>query len=323
MDNLKYKYRKDELSPEELLELRNQVNAMSDKEIEQQMHSAWLNDEIDISWVEDERMNRIKENINLKIKKRRIGLSLFIRWGQMAAAVLLPVFIFLSFYLYYQNSLIISEEMIVSTAKGERASITLPDGTLVALNSKSRLAYRIKDYNKKERRISFDGEGYFQVYKNKEVPFQISAKGLKVQVLGTTFNLLVREKDNTAELTLEEGSVQLISVKTDKSVILEPNQKAILDQQTGTITVMNDNHVEYSSAWRRGDMVFRNTLLSHVVQSIEEYYNVTIKIDCADCLEDTFTGTLSLTDLNEVLEVLERSYNVQATIVGREIHLKR
>jgi len=322
MDNLRHKYRKDELSPEDLLELRRQVNAMSDGEIERQMHDDWLDEDIDTSQIEDERMNRIKEKIDLVTGKERTGLSLFIRWSQMAAAILLPVFILLSFYLYHQNNLIISEEMIVSTAKGERASITLPDGTLVALNSESRLGYRTKDYNKKERKISFDGEGYFQVQKNKEVPFHISAKGLEVKVLGTTFNLLVREKNNTAELTLEEGSVQLLSVITNKSVILEPNQKAILNQQTGQITVIKDSDNEYSSAWRRGDMVFRNTLLSDVVQSIEENYNVTIKIDCVNCMEDTFTGTLSLTDLNEVLEVLEISYNVQATIVGREIHLK-
>jgi len=322
MDNLRHKYRKDKLSPEDLLELRRQVNAMTDREIELQMHDDWLNEDIDTSQIEDERMNRIKEKIDIATRKKRTGLSLFIRWSQIAAAILLPVFILLSFYLYHQNNLIISEEMIVSTAKGERASITLPDGTLVSLNSESRLGYRTKDYNKKERKINFDGEGYFQVQKNKEVPFQIAAKGLEVKVLGTTFNLLVREKNNTAELTLEEGSVQLLSVITNKSVILEPNQKAILDQQTGQITVVTGNDTEYSSAWRRGEMVFRNSLLSDVVQSIEENYNVTIKIDCIDCMEDTFTGTLPLTDLNEVLEVLEISYNVRATIVGREIHLK-
>lgn len=322
MDNLRHKYRKDEVSPEDLYELRRQVNAMSDREIEQQMHDDWLNDDIDISQIEDERMNRIKEKIDIATRNERIGLSLFIRWSQIAAAILLPVFILLSFYLYHQNNLIISEEIIVSTSKGERASITLPDGTLVSLNSESRLGYRTKDYNKKERKISFNGEGYFQVQKNKEVPFQIAAKGLEVKVLGTTFNLLVREKHNTAELTLEEGSVQLLSIKTNKSVILEPSQKAILDQQTGQITIVTGNDTEYSSAWRRGDMVFRNSSLPDVVQSIEENYNVTIRIDCVNYMEDTFTGTLPLTDLNEVLEVLELSYNVRATIVGREIHLK-
>lgn len=321
MNNLIYKYRKDELSPEELLELRRQINAMSDSEIERQMHDGWLNDDIDASWVEDERMSRIKDNITLAIKKKHTGLSLLIRWGQMAAAILMPVFIALSFYLYHQNNLIISEEMIVSTGKGERTSITLPDGTQVALNSESRLAYRTTDYNKKERKISFAGEGYFQVQKNKEAPFQISSRGMEIKVLGTTFNLLVREKNTTAELTLEEGSVQLFSVKRNKSVVLVPNQKAILDQQTGKITVINDNDTGYSSAWRRGDMVFRNTSLSDVIQSIEENYNVTIEIACVDCIEDTFTGTLPLTNLNEVLEVLEKSYNIQATIVGREIHL--
>lgn len=322
MDNLKHKYRKDELSSEELLELRRQVNDMSDSEIEQEMHNAWLNDDIDTAGIEDKRMHRIKQNIDIAIKKERTGLSLFIHWGRMVAAILLPVFILISFYLYHQNSLIISEEMIVSTARGERVSITLPDGTLVSLNSDSKLAYNSKEFNKKERKISFSGEGYFQVHKDVAAPFQISSKGMKVNVLGTIFNLEVREGNNTAELALEEGRVQLLSVKTNTSVILEPNQKAILDQLTGKITVVDDYDAKLSSTWRLGDMVFRNTKLSRVIQSIEENYNVTIKIECANCMEDTFTGTLPLTDLNEVLEVLERSYGLQATVVGREVYLK-
>ena len=322
MDNLKHKYRKDELSSEELLELRRQVNDMSDSEIEQEMYNAWLNNDIDTTGIEDERMNRIKKNIDIAIKKERTGLLLFIHWGRRVAAILLPVFILISFYLYHQNSLIISDEMTVSTARGERVSITLPDGTLVSLNSDSKLAYNSKEFNKKERKISFSGEGYFQVHKDVTAPFQISSKGMKVNILGTTFNLKVRKKNNTAELTLEEGRVQLLSVKTNKSVILEPNQKAILDQLTGKITVVDDCDAKLSSTWRHGDIVFRNTKLSHVIQSIEENYNVTIKIDCANCMEDTFTGTLPSTDLNEVLEVIEKSYGVKATIVGREVYLK-
>ncbi|GHS91563.1 hypothetical protein FACS1894174_07040 [Bacteroidia bacterium] len=60
--------------------------------------------------------------------------------------------------------------MIVTTGKAERASITLPDGTVVALNTESQLEYHPKSYNKKERKINFSGEGYFQVYHNKEIP---------------------------------------------------------------------------------------------------------------------------------------------------------
>lgn len=322
MNNLNAKYRKDHLSSGELLELREKVNATPDSEIEQQMYDSWINDDIDTAFVEDKRMNRIKKKIDLFTGKKRPVFPLIIRWGQIAAAVLLPVFILLTAYLYRENNTMISEEMIVSTEKGERAGITLPDGTVVYLNSNSRLGYTPKKYNKKERKINFGGEGFFQVYRNKEIPFLIDAKGLQVKVLGTTFNLSVRKRNNTAELTLEEGSVLLTSTKSNKNVTLRPDEKAILDQLTGEITVISESNIKNSSAWRRGDMTFRNTHLSDIINMIEENYNVSIEVPCKDLLNDGFTGTLPLSDLNEALEVIEKSYHLKAEITGKKIVLK-
>lgn len=155
-----------------------------------------------------------------------------------------------------------------------------------------------------------------------DIPFFINAQGLQVKVLGTKFNLLVRKTDRTAELALEEGRVSLLSTHTNKQVILNKNQKAILDYATGNITVVYDEHIKDISAWRRGDMVFRNTPLSQVIRTIEVNYNVRIKIESEDYLNDPFTSTLPVTNLNEVLEVLEHSYHLRAVINGKEIYLK-
>lgn len=341
MNYLNNKYRNNKLSLKELHELRKKVHAISDNELEAQLYDIWLHEEIDTSFIDEQRLEDIKRNIDSTIgkdtltdsnttnekhmstgEKKQPVLSLIIRWGQIAAAILLPVFILLTAYFYRENNRITSEEMIVSTQKGERANITLPDGTTVYLNSDSQLGYTPKEYNQKERNINFAGEGYFQVFRNNSVPFFINAKGLQVKVLGTTFNLSVRELDNTAELALEEGSVLLTSTKSNKNVILKPNEKAILDQQTGEITIVFENDIRHFSAWRRGELIFRNSELAHILKTIEDNYNVTIKIDCEDCHTDKFTGTLPLSDLNEVLEVLEISYHLKAEITGKEILLR-
>jgi ferric-dicitrate binding protein FerR (iron transport regulator) len=319
MDNLIKKYRKDELTTEELLELRKNVNAMTDEEIEQQCYAAWMDNDVDTSSVDTALTNKIKNNIDTAIGRKRSGISLFIRWTQIAAAVLLPISILFTVYFYRENKQILSEEMFVTTGKSERATITLPDGTVVSLNAESKLGYLPKNYNKKERKITFSGEGYFQVYRNQKFPFYIHAKGLQVKVLGTVFNLSVREDAGTAELVMEEGSVLLSSIRTNKSVTLHENQKAVLDQSTGLITVFTDENVRDVSAWRRGDMVFRNTQLVQVIRMIEKNYNVTIKMNCVECLTDEFTGTLPLNNLNEILEVIEQSYHLKAIINGKEI----
>lgn len=321
MDTLENKYRKDALTPSELQELRRKVNSMSDNELGEQMYQSWMNEEIDCAFVEDQKVNKMKGNIDRTIGKKHSIKYQLIRFSQIAAAILLPVFIILSAYLYHENRQIPADDMIVSTGKGERANVSLPDGTTISLNSESKLSYLPKTYNRKERNISFNGEGYFKVHKNKEVPFVINSKGLQVKVLGTTFNLYVRESSRKAELALEEGSVWLQSTKSSKNVVLHQNQKAIIDQSTGNITVIEDKDIKKSSAWRQGDMIFRNTPLSEVLQVLEENYSITFKTDCKGWLVDKFTGTLSTTDLNEVLEVIEKSYHLKAEMSGNVVLL--
>ncbi|MDR1370511.1 MAG: FecR domain-containing protein [Dysgonamonadaceae bacterium] len=319
MNSLIDKYGKDELTPEELSELKKYAGATTDAEIGQQLHDVWFDDDMDTSSVDDALMNKIKDKID--VATRRSGLSLFIRRTQIAAAILLPIFIVFTIWLYRENRLITSEEMFVTTGRSERASITLPDGTVVSLNTESKLGYIPKDYNKKERKINFSGEGYFQVRNDRNIPFFVNAKGLQIKVLGTIFNLSVRENSRTAELSLEEGSVMLSSVLSNRSVVMRKNQKAILEYKTGNITVISDENISDKSAWRRGDMIFRNTELSQVIRTIEKNYSITVKIECEQCLTDTFTGVLPVDDLNEVFEVIERAYHLKSVLRNRIIVL--
>lgn len=318
MNELINKYRYDKLTPEELIELRKRVNQATDSEMEQFVSDSWFSNDIDSAIIDDEPIDRVKKNISGFIKTKRTRSKL-IRLSQIAAAILLPIFILGSVYFYRENSSIMSEEMFINTGKGERASITLPDGSVVSLNSDSRLGYLPRNYNKKVREITFSGEGYFQVFHNEETPFFINAKGLQVKVLGTTFNLSVRENEDTAELSLEEGKVVLVSMRNKKTATLSKNQKAILDHHTGEITVVTDENILDVSAWRRGDMIFRNTDLSQIISMLEENYNISITINCKQYLNDQFTGILPTNNLNEALEILEYSYGVKAIIRGKEV----
>lgn len=226
-------------------------------------------------------------------------------------------------YLYQENTVLSQKDFVATTGKGEQVTISLPDGTQVTLNAESRLSYNLSNFNSDERRVAFDGEGYFRVAKNPSSPFSITAKGLKVSVLGTTFNLRARSADATAELSLEEGSVRFQSLKTGQGVILSPNQKAILDQIHGTVTVEESSYTTDASAWRRGELVFRNVPFAEVLEEIEEIYHVSIAIETKglNYQDDLFTGVLSRTNINEVLEVIEHSYHLKATLKDGTIRL--
>lgn len=324
MENLEQKYADDTLRPEELDSLRKKVNAMEDEEIALMIREEWMNEEIDTSKVEDDHICKLKKKIDSQVGFIPRTSLLFSKVARIAAAILIPVLILSTLYFYNESEMRQEEEMLVSTGRGERANIILPDGSKVMLNSQSRLSYMPVNYNKKERQVHFEGEAYFQVSKNKACPFLIDAKGLTVKVLGTIFNLRVRDTSNKSELTLEEGSVLLSSVRTGKSVILKPNQKAVLNQVDGEITVVRDEAVQQASAWKHGDMIFKNTPLANVLESIQENYGVEFRIEGKDQpSDDSFTGTITTSDLNEVLDVLEKIYHLKAIVKGKIVYLNR
>lgn len=317
--NLEQKYRQDRLTPNELNELRAKVNSTSDELLEEAICNEWMHDDIDISSVDMQRMDRLKRSIDKKINKKLFVYFKFFKWIQVAAIILLPISIAAIWYLYKENSQLSSEEMVVATGIGEHAKITLPDGTDVNLNAESKLCYIPKTYNKKERQIRFDGEGYFQVRKDKQRPFLINAQGLNVRVLGTKFNLLARKKDASAVLSLQEGSVLFSSLLTGMNVILKPNQKAILNQSTGIIIVKKEENFQDVIAWRRKELVFRNAPLRSVINSIEKNYNIKIRIKTKAYLKDLFTGTLPNSNINEDLEILEKSYHFKSIMTSQEV----
>ena len=321
MDKLTQKYRFDTLTPDELQKLKEKVNKMSNNELETVIYNDWENADLQTDNIDTLQITHMKNNINSRINSRRPVRLVMLKVVQIAAVILLPIFIISTFYLYKENNQMLSSEMIVATGKGERANIVLPDGTEVALNYESQIVYTPKLYNKQERKIRFDGEGFFKISKDRKHPFIIHAKGLQVNVLGTTFNLSARNNDTMAELTLEEGSVRLVSIMTGKNVLLAPNQKATLNYATGNITITNNSENSKVAPWRKGDLIFRNEKLKIVLKALENNYNCQIKIDCENCLEDIFTGTLSISDINEALEVLEKSYHFKTSIKGKEILL--
>lgn len=318
---LEQKYRKDSLTPDELRQLREKVNSTSDACLEDSLQEAW--DTVEVSQADSQRLEELKMRIDRQLFSSGHVMPFYLKVLRIAAAILLPLFMITTIYLYQENATLSEQDFVVSTGEGEQVTVSLPDGTQVTLNADSRLIYNLSDYNSDERRVTFDGEGYFRVAKNPESPFSVNAKGLKVSVLGTTFNLRARSSDTIAELSLEEGSVRFFSLKSGQNVVLSPNQKAVLDQIYGVVTVEDSRYVTDASAWRRGELVFRNVPFAEVLEEIGKVYHVSIIMEAAEqeYQNDLFTGVLSRTDINEVLEVIEHSYHMKAILKDGKIRL--
>lgn len=325
MDKLEKKYRNDSLTPEELFRLRENVNSMTDSQLEVSLRENWDSIEVKSSWEDGNHLEILKKNIDRKIISSNKKYSISGRFIRVAAAGLLLVLLSATIYLYQINLELSQQEFVICTAKGEQVSVFLPDSTIVTLNSESRLSYNLKEYNSNKRKIAFEGEGYFQVMKDASNPFVINAKDLEVTVLGTVFNLKTRAIDTWAELSLEQGCVRFLSLKTNQSAIVHPNQKAILDRKTGKVVVKDKNYISDASAWKRGELIFRNVPFREVLDEIERAYciPIVVKNDSKIYVDDLFTGVLSRTDINEVLEVIEVSYHLKAVLKDGKITLTR
>lgn len=117
---------------------------------------------------------------------------------------------------------------IITVAEGQRAQLTLSDGTRVWLNSGSTMRYPAS-FGSDRRTVQLDGEGYFEVSRNEEVPFVVETSKADVEVLGTKFNIEAYASGYRFETALIEGSVHVRSASGD-SVVLDPHQKSRSDR---------------------------------------------------------------------------------------------
>jgi len=321
MNELFEKYLSNKLTNEEFLEFQKLVNASTNKELEKMMHTSW----------EVEKGNKINKDIYTDIKaeidktnKFTIKLAnqtAFRKSMRLVAAILIPAILITS-YLYFNTiSKTPLNDMVVTVAEGEKATITLPDGTKANLNAETTISYDTYNFNKKDRRVTLKGEAYFQVAHNKNKPFIIKTSHMDVMVLGTTFNLSARDDNKLTELDLKEGKVSISSNLNNKEVILYPNQKAILDNHTGTISVVRSNP-DQASAWTKGEMVFHGMEVKNIFREIERSYGVKIYARCPDSImNDLFTGTFSSGNLDETLRILKMHYKFHYTIDGRNVRI--
>lgn len=321
MTDLVKKYYENQLSVEELLQLKESINAASDEDLEQALTGLW----------QQEKGRKADEATILGIKKEIDRLNSRQKWQRKklmrivfraAAIIAVPLIAAFTINLLDRLPTPAASDMIVAVGPGEKVNIVLPDGTRVKLNSETTLNYGINDFNRKSREISLTGEAYFEVARNERKPFIIKTKALDVKVLGTVFNLQAREDELTTEIDLLEGEVALTSNRTQQQVRLYASQRAVLDKSTGSIRVIK-NASPVGAAWVKGELVFHATPVRDVFKAIERNYGVAIQLDKEDSsYNDLFTGRFSTANLNETLEILKMHYRFSYQIKGNEVAIQ-
>jgi len=207
----------------------------------------------------------------------------------------------------------------IKAAFGTQAKVELADGTIVFLNSGSKLRFPQTFDNQKTRKVKLDGEGYFSVTKNGKQPFIVEANRLDIKVLGTKFNVDAYADNELVLVTLVEGSVKIQdnSGEENKDLMeLLPNQVASLNLADNTLIKTDVSDLNKYTAWINGRIVFFNDPIQTVVKKLENWYNVDIVIADKRLENYSFTGTFIDEPLEQVLNMLSlassMTYVIQA-----------
>jgi ferric-dicitrate binding protein FerR (iron transport regulator) len=178
----------------------------------------------------------------------------------------------------------------ISTPRGGQYQVTLTDGTKVWLNAASSIRFPIL-FSGKERRVAITGEAYFEVAKNKNLPFRVEAAGSEVEVLGTHFNVNAYADEPSVKTTLLEGlvTVSVPSLKNQSPKFIQPGQQAAVGKD-GLIEIKPAD-VEEAVAWKNGRFKFKSTDIRSILRQISRWYDVDVVYDGDINLH--FTGQLS------------------------------
>ena len=213
-------------------------------------------------------------------------------------------------------------EMVVEAPLGSKTRLYLPDGTLVWLNAGSTITYS-QGFGVEERKLKLSGEGYFEVTRNKQLPFEITTKELQLRVLGTKFNFRNYPEDEEVSVSLLEGKVSLRNyLKNDALCYLEPDQKAILNKKNGKLMV-SASEARYTAEWTNGFLFFDEELLPDIIKELERSYNVKIYIEDESLKTFRFYGNFVRKEqtIQEILEMLASTGKLEYKIEGKTVRL--
>ncbi|MDD2437402.1 MAG: DUF4974 domain-containing protein [Massilibacteroides sp.] len=301
---------------------------MNSEEVEANSREAWESASVNI---EQSLKNEIWDYLQLKIKEpfltytpkkqKQTSKRRIFSIPRIAASIAIIVGATFSTYLLYNNYTGSKEDIKDNTytfevKPGQKGSMNLADGTVVHLNSASKISFT-GDYNSKERVVTLDGEAYFEVAKNPNKRFVVTCNGIDIEALGTEFNVKAYPTDSIITTTLAKGKVRVYNKA--HSVTLLPNGVATYNLKRQTIKSSTIQDISIADYWRTGQLVYNAESLSSIAKTIERMYNVKININDEKLREMEFSGTIQNNSLINVLYIISLSYPLTYTLTDSVI----
>lgn len=223
----------------------------------------------------------------------------------------------------YENSPTKVEYHTLTVPRGSKPiQLQLADGSEIWLNVGSSIRYPTA-FTEAERNVTITGEAYFEIVKNEKKKFIVSVNDVRVEVLGTHFNINAYDDESTMNTTLLEGSVRVQStVGSQQSALLKPGQQVKWPLDLIAIgspfTISHSPDLIEVMAWKNGIFRFKGADISSVMRQLARWYDIDVKYK-GKVPEGHLSGIINRNvNLSEVLKMLELS-DVKFILDGRQL----
>ena len=324
------------LEKEEAKELLRRYRQGKCTERELKIVDRWYNsfDDADIKLPPNSRLNAIKaemlENIKSQIARdemsvsRRVSEKLPVKASMFSFAILkriaavLVIGFGIGFFFYNQNKTprVLTQQSVEETPQPKvlPSVIFLSDGSKVKLKEGSKLIYPTT-FVGQTREVTLIGEAFFDIARDEQKPFLIHAGNITTRVLGTSFNIKAYAEEESSEVSVVSGKVS-VSVNGEgngnaKEVILAPNQKAVYSKNEKVLVQRESTEKMQTETEKRAKLVFNETSLEEIVDVLNAYYDVNIRLE-----NQKMNGCLITAELTD--EPVEVSLTIITKAIGAE-----
>jgi transmembrane sensor len=313
----------------------------------------YKNHSVDFDRIYNELLSEIKRREAIETEgrliKKRIKVKRLIFEGISIAAVFCIAF-FLGAIFNRHDKIISPDHSITDTYNeikaplGAKSEIRLNDGTEIMLNAGSSIKYG-SDYNSLNRDIVLEGEAYFKVARNIDLPLVVNAGNINIKAIGTEFNVKAYSDEGIIETTLVDGKVEISqdgNNDKDRILVLGPNQKAIYACQSDQLTlekikeieplavkpakIITDNllvstktDVEQATAWTKNKLIIRSENLESLCTKLQRKYNVTFVFKDEEIKKESFSGTLLDETFQQAMSAIMLAAPVDYSLDGRTV----
>lgn len=322
------KYLADEASSEEARALQDWITQAPENERQyraykkvfelSQQHYAQKADEthtVDIDQEWNHFMNNIRgREIEPGAKIRALEKPSYSLWYKIAAAVLLVA---VSGWII--TRFIGNDENVSYQTASNTMTVKLPDGSQVILNRNSELSYSAS-FNGENRAVTLKGEAFFDVTPNPQKPFIIQANDARIEVVGTSFNVLAYDSMSEVEVVVQSGVVKLSGGNRNAEVKLQAGDKGIYSRNSHELSSGINKDVNFLS-WNTRKLVFTEDDLRTVVATLNKTYHANISIATNIPASCVVTVTFDQQSLEAILNVLETTLNLTFRTSGNQIEI--